>query len=540
MPTVGQFLIERISKLTDTVFGLPGDYNLNFYNQLYQKLKVIGNTDEQCSGFAADAYARCKGFGVVCATYCVGGFKLVNPIAAAFAEKSPVLFISGSPGIKERDSEILLHHMVGAFESQYKIFQNITCASAILKDPSWAGFEIDRIIQTMQQTKQPGYIELPRDIVDKNIKYDVYSQGLPEPFKSKEENLKEALENAIERINTSRNPVILAGVEVARFDLGKALVKFAENANIPIACTLLGKSVVNEKHPLFAGVYCGGMSKPGVKELVEKSDCVLMLGVMQTDMNLAFQPLKCDITNVISVNTNRCRIRRCTYEYVGFEDFAKGLLETKVCKKINDFKNSIQENTVFIPKAETPITSERFFDKLNSIISDDHAIIADVGDSLFGASDLTVHHRNYFLASAFYTSMGFAVPAALGVNAANKDIRPIVLVGDGSFQMTGMEISTIVRQGYRPIIFILNNKGFTTERFLLDGEFNDVQDWNYHKIPDIVKGGKGYLVQTEEDLEISIAEALKNKVASIIEIQLSKKDATPALKRMIKNLANKI
>jgi indolepyruvate decarboxylase len=539
MPTVGQFLIDRIQKLTDCVFGIPGDYNLNFYNQLHKKMKVINTTDEQCAGFAADAYARCRGFGVVSATYCVGGFKLVNPIAGAFAEKSPVLFISGSPGIKERDSEILLHHMVGAFEAQHKVFENITCASTILKDPSWAGYEIDRVILAMHQTKQPGYIELPRDIVDRNIKYDVYDQGMPELFKSNEENLTEAVENAIERITNSRNPVILAGVEVARFDLGKMLVKFAENTNIPIACSLLGKSVVNERHPLFAGVYCGGMSKPEVKKLVEESDCVLMLGVMQTDMNLAFQPLKCDQTNVISVNTNRCRVRRCTYEGVGFEDFIKKLCSVKICPKITEYKNILNVSE-FVSKSETTLTSERLFEKINSILDDNMAIIADVGDSLFGAADLSVHHRNYFLASAFYASMGFAVPAALGVNAANQAVRPIVLVGDGSFQMTGMELSTIVKHGYRPIIFILNNHGYTTERFLLDGEFNDIQNWNYHKIVDVINGGKGYLVRTEGDLDNAIKESLLNKQASVIEILLEKKDTTPALKRMVKNLSSKI
>lgn len=463
----------------------------------------------------------------------------MNPIAGAYAEKSPVLFISGSPGVKERNADFLLHHMVGPFECQRKVFEHITCASTILDDPAYAGFEIDRVIAAIRHYNQPGYIELPRDMVDQNIKYDVYVQGLPKPIQSNTENLTEALEKSVDWINRSRNPIILAGVEVARFGFGKQLVKFAERANIPMCCTLLGKSVVNEQHPLFLGIYCGGMSEQFVRETVENSDCVLMLGVMQTDMNLAFQPLKCEQTNVIFANTGRCRIRRSTYENVNFVDFAGGLLASNIDKKDKPF---MPEKPVrrFSANGDKPVTSAALFDKVNSILDENMAIIADVGDSLFGASDLVVHHRHHFLAPAFYASMGFAVPAALGVETADKKVRPIVIVGDGAFQMTGMELSTIVRRGGRPIVFILNNGGYTTERFLLDGPFNDIQVWNFHKVCEVIGGGRGYLVTTEKELDMATNDALKNNVASIIDVRVAKMDATPALKRMMQNLATKI
>ena len=83
MPTIAQFLMDRLEPLTDTIFGIPGDYVLNFYDQLNARFDVQNTTDEQCAGFAADAYARGRGFGVVCVTYCVGGCKLITPIAGA-------------------------------------------------------------------------------------------------------------------------------------------------------------------------------------------------------------------------------------------------------------------------------------------------------------------------------------------------------------------------------------------------------------------------------------------------------------------------
>lgn len=540
MPTVGQFLVGRLKGLTDHVFGVPGDYNLNLYDQLCKGLKVVGTTDEQGAGFAADCYARVRGFGCLCVTYCVGGFKVVNPIAGAFAEKSPVLLISGSPGIKERDSEYLLHHMVGAFESQHKVFQQITCASTILDNPATAGYEIDRVIGAMRHFKQPGYIEVPRDIVDKNIKYDVYQQGNPAGFMGDKENLLEALDKAKEWIAKSKNPVILAGVEIARFNMGKELTHFAEAANIPVACTLLGKSVVNEKHNLFLGIYCGGMSEEHVRKAVEESDCVIMLGVMQTDLNLAFQPLKCDQTNVIFCNTEGCRIRRSSYQKVSFAEFAKEILSHRPTRKCEHIAIKPKVVPTFCPKPSAKVTAARLFEKINAILDPSMAIVVDVGDSLFGACDLVCHHRNYFLAPAFYTSMGFAVPGALGAHCALPDVRSIVIVGDGAFQMTGMELSTIGRMGYNPIVFVLNNKGYTTERFLLDGPFNDIQNWNYYKVPEVIGNGKGYLVKTEEELNDAVAQALKNTCLSIIQVELDKLDATPALRRMTESLSRRV
>lgn len=539
MPTIAQFLIERLSSHVDHAFGVPGDYCLNFYDQLSDAIEVIGTTDEQCAGFAADAYARVKDFGCVCATYCVGGFKLMNSLAGAYAEKSPVLFISGSPGVKERDSEMMLHHMVGAFECQHQVLKNITCASAVLDDPTRAGYEIDRVISAIKQSKQPGYLELPRDMVDKHLRYDVYEQGNPKPRSSDPENLAEAIGSALEWLSRAKSPVILAGVEVARFGLGKELVKFAERANIPIACSFLGKSVVDERHPLFLGTYCGGMSEDFVRQVVEESDCCLMLGVMQTDMNLAFQPLKCKQTNVILANMDRCRIRRSTYERVNFVDFAVGIFKSEIGKK-SCIDIPRREINKFEAVSSRPITASRLFEKINSILDEHSAIVADVGDSMFGAADLVVHHRNHFVAPAFYASMGFAMPAALGVQAACPDVRPIVILGDGSFQMTGMEFSSLVRRNYRPIVFVLNNGGYTTERLLLDGPFNDLQSWNYHRIPEVIGGGRGFLVNTEGELESAVSTAIQSDSASLIEIRVPKTDCTPALKRMMVNLAKQV
>jgi indolepyruvate decarboxylase len=167
--------------------------------------------------------------------------------------------------------------------------------------------------------------------------------------------------------------------------------------------------------------------------------------------------------------------------------------------------------------------------------------VADVGDSLFAAADLTIYRDTEFLSPAYYTSMGFAVPAAIGAEFADEDLRPIVLVGDGAFQMTCLELSTAVRHGFNPIVLVLNNKGYGTERFLHEGAFNDILNWQYHRLPDFLGGGWGFEVHTEGDLEKALRAALANRdTFSLLNIHLEPTDISPALDRLAKVLSKRI
>ena len=166
--SIGQYLIRRLQDYgIKHVFGIPGDYMLTFYGQLEKSpIKVIGCTREDSAGFAADAYARINGMGAVCVTYCVGGLSVCNSIAGAYAEKSPVVVLTGSPGLSERVNNPLLHHKVRDFRTQLEVFEKITVAAAELTDPVVAFREIDRVLDAVARYKRPGYIEIPRDMVD--------------------------------------------------------------------------------------------------------------------------------------------------------------------------------------------------------------------------------------------------------------------------------------------------------------------------------------------------------------------------------------
>lgn len=537
--SLGKFLTERLkSNGIKTIFGVPGDYILPYLKTLSddKDVEFVGNTDEAAAGFAADAYARLNGIGCMCVTYCVGGLKVVNTVAGAFAEKSPVVVISGAPAIKDRDGKMLLHHMVRTYACQHEIFKHITCASTVLDDPTKAGYEIDRVLAAAKHHKQPVYIELPKDMVSKSVVYDAYTQGTPTRPSSDEACLQEAVEDTLEWLDNAKKPILWAGVEIARFGLGRKIVKFAEAAGIPLVTDLSSKSVVNESHPLFLGVYSGGISHDPVRRAVEDSDCLIMLGVMMTDINLGFKPTIFQKADKVRTLQDRVHVKNHTYENVQVPDFVNALCSSKYERRAVEVGRT--KVATFSPEVGRKVTVARVFEKINSILTDEMAIVADVGDALFGASDLQVHEQNRFLGMAFYTSMGFAIPGALGVQKADPKIRPVVIVGDGAFQMSGAELSTIVKHGLNPIVFVLNNNGYGTERRLMSGKFNDIQNWTYHLFPSIIGGGCGFCVETEEQLEEAVSAAISSDELTILNVVLDQNDLSPALQRMV-NLAKK-
>jgi indolepyruvate decarboxylase len=171
----------------------------------------------------------------------------------------------------------------------------------------------------------------------------------------------------------------------------------------------------------------------------------------------------------------------------------------------------------------------------------DMSVVCDVGDCLFAALDLRVHERTRFLASAFYTSMGFAVPAALGAQIAHPDYRPLILVGDGAFQMTGTELSTIARLQLDPVVIVFNNRGYSTERFILDGPFNDIAAWNFERIGELIGPVRGFVAACENELETALAEALATRgEPSLINVQLAPGDASAAMRRLGEHLGRKL
>ncbi|MCE9544820.1 MAG: alpha-keto acid decarboxylase family protein [Planctomycetia bacterium] len=542
--TIGQYLIRRLQDYgIGHVFGIPGDYILNFYAELEKSpLEVVGCTREDCAGFAADAYARVHGMGAVCVTYCVGGLSLCNSVAGAYAEKSPVVVITGSPGLRERVNNPLLHHRVRDFRTQMEVFEKLCIAGTDLSDPVVAFREIDRVLDAANRYKRPVYIEMPRDMVGV---VPEMQQPYQRPVPTSDRNtLVEAVREAAEFIERAERPVIVAGVELHRFGLQDKLVELAEASGIAMTATMLGKSVVRETHPLYVGLYEGAMGDDTVTRFVEESDCVLLLGTFMTDINLGIYTANLDPANCIYVTSEQLRIRHHHYHNVLLEDFVTSLAEArpKAAPRVVPRPKGLAQDA-YVLAADAPITITRLIARLNQALDDETIVIADIGDSLFAATELVTRGRTEFLSPAYYTSMGFSVPAAVGAQFARPDARVVVVAGDGAFQMTGMEMSTLVRHGFSTIIIVLDNKGYGTERFLHPGDwsFNNVHPWQYHRLPEVLGGGTGYEVLTEGEFDDVLEKAWADRSGiSLIHVHLSLDDRSKALDRLAEKLKHRV
>ena len=540
--SIGQYLIRRLSDYgIRHVFGLPGDYVLSFYSMLEKSpLDLVNCTREDCAGFAADAYARVNGMGAVCVTYGVGGLSLANSIAGAAAEKSPVVMISGAPGLGERANNPLLHHRVREWRTQLEVFDKLCAASLEIIDPATAFRDIDFLLDTAHRLKAPVYLELPRDMVA--VVPDQIRPYAPVPRQSDPEALAEAVKEAVGRINAAQRPVIIAGIELHRHGLQAETVALAEASGIPIAATMLAKSVVSEVHPLYIGLYEGALGRREVTEFVEESDCLILLGALLTDIDLGIFTAKLDPMRTIFATSDDLRISHHHFHGVLLDDFIRGVAAARPKGRQRPLPpGPAAAAGPFVLEPDAPITTTRLVRRLDQSLDDKTLVIADVGDALFASSELVIRGQTEFIAPAYYTSMGFAVPAAVGAKTARPDLSVIVLVGDGAFQMTGMELSTIVRRGMAVTVIVLDNKGYGTERLLHEGSFNDINPWQYQLLPEVLGGGTGYEVRTEGEFDEALAKALADTSGmSLIRVHIGIDDRSVTLDRLASGLARRV
>ena len=534
---LSSFLIAFLkAKGIHDIFGVPGDFILGFYHYLETEgINIINTCDEQGAGFAADAYARLNGLGILCVTYGVGAYKVLNNCAQAFAEKSPLVIISGAPGHTEKRRCDMLHHKSASYSTQLRVFSELTLYSARLDDPKTCASFILEAFETAQKKKGPVFIELPRDMLNQEItlpshpNFSFLNETPSSLVNVAFQHLKQSLLNA-------KNPVLFLGVEIQRFGLEDAVLDFAHRFAIPIYSTIMAKSVISESHPLFRGVYMGHLDHDQVADELEASDMIIALGVWMSDVNLGVFSSKINDASLYQFMDNKLLFPTLSAMPVSLESVLNFL--NSIGPEYHRFMSVKKEKRdVFIARNQK-ITTQRLFECLGSFISSQDIIVSDVGDCLFSALSLSLPERSQFLAPAYYTSMGFSVPAALAVGALYPEKRCIVLVGDGAFQMTGMELSTLVRYQMNPIIIVLDNGGYGTERPIQDGKFNDILAWNYAALSKVLQAGQTFSVNSEQDLVDSLSESLiKADEYSLLHVKVASNDFSPFLKNLAANLA---
>lgn len=542
--TVGRYLAERLKQLgVGHVFGVPGDYVLTFMDQIIDSgIALIGTCNELNAGYAADAYGRINGLGALCVTYGVGGFSALNAVAGAYAEQVPVVAISGTPELAHRRPSMLLHHSVGDLRAQLSIYEHVTVASVLLTDPDQAPAQIDAVLAACLIHKRPVMIEIPVDLVQRPCAAPgAFQPVLPA---SDPAALDEALDEITGLLRAAERPAILAGVELHRFGLLEDFEKLVARTGIPVATTLLGKTVISERDACAVGVYEGAMSRPEVRRVVESADALLCLGAWMSEMDLGIYTAHLDERRMVNANSGRVRIRYHSYEPVTLRDLLQGLtgrIEANSLRRSQFVPAATAlKQDVLTTNADRALTVRHLFARINRLLTDDTIVIADAGDALFSSADLVMHREADFIGQAFYLSIGYSVPAALGVQLAAPGRKVISIVGDGAFQMTAQELSTIIRHRLKLTLFLLNNDGYSTERLIHEGPYNDIHGWQYHRLPDVFGGGLGLCVRTEGELEAALerAEGFEDGPV-LIEVMLERSDSSDQLKRLCDEIARK-
>ncbi len=536
MPPMSTLAVRLLQALKDygarEIFGIPGDFVLPFYKAI-EESKILPHftlSHEPAVGFAADAAARFhQGLGVAVVTYGAGAFNLVNAVAGAYAERSPVVVIAGAPGARERATGFLLHHQARAVDTQLAVYREITCDQAVLDDPARAADQIARVLRSAREQSLPVYIEVPRDLVGAAMgPVPVLS-----PRPADRQALAECADEILGRLAEARAPVVIAGVEIRRFGIERETAALARRLSLPVVTTFMGRGLLEDAPDVLAGTYLGAAGDPATNRLVENADALLLLGVILSDTNFALSERKLDARRTISAMGRNVQIGHHVYNDLPIDALIETLGErarkpkTRAARKRKPpkYPRRLKADDEKIMPSDIATAINDLFDRHGKM-----PMAADMGDCLFTAMEID---NTALVAPGYYAGMGFGVPAGLGVAVATGR-RPLILVGDGAFQMTGWELGNCRRYGIAPIVVLFNNTSWEMLRvFQPESKFNDLDDWHFADIASSL-GGHGTRVTTRRQLAEALEAAFKrNDRFSLIEVMLPRGVTSDTLARFV-------
>ncbi len=534
MPKLAEALLQGLKDHgAREIFGIPGDFVLPLYKVIEESgiLPHFTLSHEPAVGFAADAAARYHlGLGVAVITYGAGAFNIVNATACAYAERSPVVVISGAPGAGERASGFLLHHQARSVDSQLAVFREVTCDQAVLDNPATAPAEIARVLRSARERSLPVYIEFPRDLVGAEV--------APVPILPRRESDREALAECateiLERLSAARNPAVVVDVEVRRYGAEEGVAAFARKLGLPVVTTFMGRGLLEKSPDVLAGTYMGAAGHADITKLVDEADALLLLGVILSDTNFALSQRTLDPRRTIHAFDRSVKIGHHVYPNLALNDLVNELAART--KRIaaggrsrpridTSFPKGLKADGGKIVPSDIAAAINDLFDRHGKM-----PMTADIGDCLFTAMEI---ENTALAAPGYYAGMGFGVPGGIGVAAATGE-RPLILVGDGAFQMTGWELGNCRRYGLDPIVVLFNNMSWEMLRaFQPESKFNDLSDWNFAGLAPSL-GGHGERVTTRDELAAALERAVQQRGQfSIVEVMMERGAISDTLARFV-------
>jgi len=514
------------------VFGIPGDFALPLFREIEGSALLPLHTlsHEPGVGFAADAAARARGgLGVAAVTYGAGAFNLVNAVAGAYAERVPLVVLSGAPAAHEAASGLLLHHQVKTLDSQWRLFEELTVDRARLDDAQRAPALIARVLDAALARSRPVYLEIPRDMPSQPCEaVPARAAFAPDP-----ERLAACADELLARLAAAQRPLLMVGVEVRRYGVEARVAELARRLAIPVVTSFMGRGLLAHADVPLIGTYLGLAGDAALSEQVENADALLLLGVIVSDTNFAVSARRIDLRHAIQVFDGDVAMGHHVYHELPIGDLIDALLAR--VPAVTSAKAPVKAAPAATPPAaaDRPVQPQDIAAALNALMREHGPmpLASDVGDCLFTAMDV---EPATLVAPGYYATMGYGVPAGLGLQVATGQ-RPVILVGDGAFQMTGWELGNASRCGCDPIVLVFNNASWEMLRtFEPAARFNDLGRWDFASMA-AGMGGDGHAVSTVAELGAALARAHATRGRfQLLDIRLERGVLSPTLARFVK------
>jgi alpha-keto-acid decarboxylase len=517
--TVGDYLLDRLAELgVSEIFGVPGDYNLEFLDHIvaHPTVRWVGSANELNAGYAADGYGRLRGMSAVVTTFGVGELSAANAVAGSYAEHVPVVHIVGGPSKDAQGARRALHHSLGDgdFEHFFRISREITCAQANLM-PATACREIDRVLSEVREHKLPGYILLSTDVA--RFPTEPPRDPLPRYAGGTSPRALSLFTEAAAELIGEHQLTVLADLLVHRLQAVKELEALLAADVVPHATLMWGKSLLDESSPNFLGIYAGAASADWVRTAIEQAPVLVTAGVVFTDMVSGFFSQRIDPTRTVDVGQYQSSVAGEVFAPLEMGAALEALATILVRRGISSppVASPPAEPPPPTPARDQPLTQRMVWDRLCAALTPGNVVLADQGTSFYGMADHRLPHGVTFIGQPLWGSIGYTLPAAVGAGVAHPDRRTVLLIGDGAAQLTVQELGTFSREGLSPVIVVVNNDGYTVER-AIHGEtapYNDIVSWSWTEIPKAlgVANHLAFRARTYGELDDAFTAAAKHK-----------------------------